>query len=255
MPDGARALRRARDTAVVAAVALPLVTLVVQGVADEWRGPSLLPQRLGTRGFATAFDEGAGGALATSLAVALAATALALALGWPAARALGERRLRHPGLVLLVLGLPLLVPGYATGVGLTEWFVRLGLIDTLGGLVLAHLVVVLPYVVLALVGGFTPSLRQLEEQARTLGLTPARLLLLVTVPALRPALVTAVALGFLVSWGQYGLSLAVGLPTLPVVLLPYVRVDPEVAAALATLAIVPPLLALVATARLTRRPL
>lgn len=241
--------------AAAAVYALPLGVLVVQAFADEWRAPALLPQRLGLRGFEIAFGTGgAGEALATSLLVAAATTALALALGWPAARLVAERR---RALLLTALALPLLVPPYATGTGLAEWFIRLGLADTLLGLVLAHLTVVLPYVVLVLASGFGSRLRDLEEMAHTVGLAPARRLALVTLPSLRPALALAALLGFLVSWSQYGSSLAVGggRPTLPIVLLPFARADPQAAAALALLFLGPAVAALVLAARASRSPL
>ena len=238
--------------------ALPFAALLVQAFGDEWRYPALLPQRLGLRGIESAVAAGAAGAaFENSAVVAVATTALTLLLGWPAARILAERRLRRPGLLVLLLALPLLVPGYASGTGLTAWFIRLGLTDSLAGLVLAHLTVVLPYVVLVLAPGFRPSLRELEEMARSAGAGPGRRLLYVSVPASRATIAAAALLGFLVSWSQYGLSLSVGggLPTLPIVMLPYVRNDPEVAAAIALFFLAPAVLALLAASRAGRRSL
>jgi len=238
--------------------ALPMAALVVRAVADEWRAPALVPQRFGLRGFEVAFGCGsAGAAFAGSLAVALVTTGAALALGWPAARVLGERRLRRPGLMFLLLAMPLLVSPYATGAGLTEWFIRLGLAGTLSGLVLAHLVLVLPYVVVVLLSGFGSRVGELEEMARTFGASPLRRLAWVTLPSVRATLAAAGLLGFLVSWSQYGSSLAVGAgrPMLPLVLLPFVRTDPQVAAALALLFLAPALAALAVAARASRSPL
>jgi putative spermidine/putrescine transport system permease protein len=242
--------------AVGVAFAAPLVVLPVQAVADQWRAPALLPGRLGTRGLQVAIGGDAGSALVNSLEVAAVTATAALLLGWPAARALGDRRLRHPTPLLVLLAMPLLVPAYATGTGLAEWFLRLGLADGRLGLVLAHLTVVLPYVVLVLTSGFGERLTELEEMAATTGLGPARRLALVTLPAVRPTLAAAGLLGFLVSWGQYGLSLAVGggLPMLPIVLLPFVGTDPEVAAALSLLFLAPAIAALALAAHATRRP-
>jgi putative spermidine/putrescine transport system permease protein len=237
--------------------ALPLTALVVRAVADAWRAPAIVPQRLGTRGLEAAFSGQAWAAFGNSLAVAVTVTAVALALGWPAARALGERRVRRTGPVLLCLAMPLLVPSYATGTGLTEWFLRLGLADTLPGLALAHLVVVLPYVIIVLLGAFGPRVAELEEMGRTMGLAPLARFQQITLPAVRPTLAAAAFLGFLVSWSEYGASLAVGggRPMLPVVLLPFVRSDPEVAAALSLLFLAPAVAALVAATRAARSPL
>lgn len=243
-------------TALVAALfAAPLAALVVRAFADAWRAPGVLPQQWGTRGFDVAFGQGgAAAALGTSLAVGAATAALALALAWPAARVLGERRFRHPGAIFLLLALPLLVPPYAVGTGLTEWFLRLGLTGSGAGLVLAHLTVTLPYAVLLLLSGFTPEVRRAEEMARAAGLSPTQRLAWVTVPCLRPTLAATALVSFLVSWSQYGTSLAVApaRPTLPVIMLPYVGPDPQVASALALLFLAPAVLALVATTHAMR---
>jgi len=252
--------RGSRAAAVLVALlsAAPLAALVVRALADEWRAPALVPQAIGTRGFEVAFGGGpAGAALTTSLLVACASTIIALALGWPAARVLGERRLRRPGLVFVLLAMPLLVPPYAIGSGLTEWFIRLGLAGTVVGLVLAHLVFVLPYVVVVLLSGFGSRLTELEEMAQTFGADRVARFKWVTVPSIRPTVAAAALLGFLVSWSQYGSSLAVGAgrPLLPVVLVPFVGTDPQVAATLALLFLAPAVIALVAAGRLSRAPL
>jgi len=248
-------IERHAGRAVALLFALPIAALVVRAVADQWRAPALVPQRLGLRGLDAALEAGA--AFAGSLAVALVATGAAIAIGWPAARVLGERRLRRPGLVFLLLAMPLLVTPYATGAGLTEWFIRLGLAGTLPGLVLAHLVLVLPYVVVVLLSGFGARVSELEEMARTFGASPLRRLAWVTLPSVRATLAAAALLGFLVSWSQYGSSLAVGAgrPMLPLVLLPFVRTDPQVAAALALLFLAPALVALAVATRASRSPL
>lgn len=235
----------------------PLVLLVVRALADAWRAPALLPQRWGLRGISEAFSGQALSGFGTSMVVAVAVTAIAVPVAWPAARVLGERRLRHPAVPFLILSLPLLVPSYATGQGLTEWFLRLGLVDTIPGLILAHLVIVLPYVVVVLLSAFGPAVSGLEEMARSQGLTPSQRLRWVTLPAIRPSLAAAAMLGFVVSWSEYGASLAIGggRSMLPLVLLPFVGSDPQIAAALALLFLLPAIAALVLATRAARSPL
>ncbi len=232
--------------------ALPFLVLVLQAFADSWTAPALLPQEFGLRGFRDGFaGGGAGDAFVRSLLVAVLVTALSLLLAWPAARVIGERRLRHPGPVILVLAMPVLISPFAVGTGLTSWFVRLGLTDSIGGLLLAHLVFSLPYAILLLSTGFGSGLSRSEEMAESFGLRPLRRLLLVTLPEIRPTLAVAALFSFLVSWSQYGSSLAIsgGSPTLPVILLPFVGSDAEVAAALSLLLLVPAVLALWASNR------
>lgn len=241
--------------AVGALFAVPLLALVVRAFADVWRAPGLLPARWGTRGLDVAFAGGETvAALERSLVVGAATTTVALVLAWPAARVLGERRLRHPALLFLLLAMPLLVPPYAVGTGLTEWFLRLDLAGSLAGLVLAHLTFVLPYSVLLLLSGFTPEVRRAEDMARATRLSPSQRLRWVTLPSLLPTLAATALVSFLVSWSQYGSSLAIApdAPTLPVILLPFVGSDPQVAAALSLLFLGPALLALLAATRAMR---
>jgi putative spermidine/putrescine transport system permease protein len=121
----------------------------------------------------------------------------------------------------------------------------------------AHLIVVLPYVVVVLLSGFGSRLTELEEMAQTFGAGRAARFGWVTLPSLRPTVAAAALLGFLVSWSQYGSSLAVGegRPMLPVVLIPFVGNDPQVAAALALLFLGPAVIAVIVAARLSRSPL
>lgn len=248
---------RAVAAALVALIALPLAVLAVQAVADEWRAPGALPDALGWRGFDVAFGRaGAGEALRNSLVVAVATTALSLVLAWPAARVLGLRRLPRNGLVFVLIALPLLMPPYLAGFGLTEWFIRLGIDGTMVGLILSHVTFALPYAIVILLSGFSRAVTDLEEMAAVAGAGALRRLRWVTLPALRPALAAAALLSFLVSWSQYGTSLAVGggRPTIPIVMLPFVRTDPQVAAALALVFLAPCLIALAYVARAQRRP-
>lgn len=253
MPEGLRS-GIAWSVAVLAVV--PWLILVVWAFADVWRAPALWPQELGLRGveYISLPSTLAGSALWNSLVVAFGTTVLGVVVGWPAARALGEAGFGGRLPVLLFLALPLLIPGYVTGIGLTEWFLRLGLTDTRAGLVLAHLVYVLPYVILILAGAFGREVEDLEEAARTLGGGPVRTLTLVTVPAVAPSLGVAALMGFVVSLSQYGTSLAVGggIPMLPLVLLPFVPTDPQLAAAMSLLFLVPALAVLVLAMRGTR---
>jgi putative spermidine/putrescine transport system permease protein len=250
-----RAAGRAAATALALLVVLPLVVLPVRAFADVWRAPALLPQRWGLRGVEVVLSPGTGTvtAIGNSLLVAVATTGLALLLAWPAARWLATASTRRRTPVLILLALPLLVPPLAIGTGLAEWFLRLGLTTSLAGLVLAHLVAVLPYVVVVLSPGFSPTVRSAEEAARTLGADRWQVLRKVSLPLLAPSLAVASLLGGLVSWSQYGSSLGVGrgIPMLPLVLEPFVGRDPQVAATLALVFLVPAVLALVAATRRT----
>lgn len=242
--------RRIALLLVLAAAALLPFGLAVRAFADEWRAPNLRPQRFGLRAVDVVWhDPSLRSAIITSLVVALTAALLALPLAWPAARSLGAAP-RRP-LLLALLALPMLVPGYAVATGISTWLVRLGIPGGVPSIVVAHLPSVLAYEILLLLPAFDARLRQLDEAGAVLGARPAIRALLVELPARRGAVVAALAIGFTVSWAQYGTSLAVGAGTvtLPVVLVPFAQTDPQVAALLALGALLPPVIGLIASAR------
>jgi len=235
-------------------LAAPLVLLPIEAIADEWRAPALWPQEIGTRGLRRVFEDSVlPTAIGNSILIGVVSVALALVLAWPAARsfAAGDA----PRWTLVALAAPLLLPPLVVGEGLQVWFLRLGLADTVLGVAVAHLVYVVPYMVLLLRPAFTPALVEQEQAAAGLGASRWWVARLVTLPGVAPSLGLALALGFTVSWSQYGTSLGVGggIPTLPIVLVPFVGSDPQIAAVLDLIFLVPPLIALTLALRSEQR--
>lgn len=255
MPE--RAGRRPLLVALLAlAATLPILTLAVRALADVWRAPAVLPQQLGLRGVRYALSAGAGvpEAVLNGIVVALLASSAALVLGWPAARALAAASRRMRRTLTIAIALPLLVPQFAVGAGLAEWFIRLGVSDTLLAVAIAHLIYTLPYVVVVLAGAFSSELLELEEAAATVGAGPLQRLIGVSLPARRGALATAATIALVVSWSQYGTTLAIGgaTTTLPVMLVPFAQSDPQIAATLSLLFLAPAVVALIALTRVLR---
>lgn len=174
-------------------------------------------------------------ALATSALLALIVAALALALGLPAAYAIA--RLRFPGrdLIAAILAAPLLLPTLVLGLALLLALHPLKLVATWPGLVLAHLTIAVPFAVRIMTTAIATVPPRLEAAAQTLGASPVRAALSITLPLAMPGVFAAAALSFLVSFDETVISLfLVGprLTTLPVELFRYAenRTDPLVAA-------------------------
>ncbi|MBC8161601.1 MAG: ABC transporter permease subunit [Roseiflexaceae bacterium] len=240
---------------IVGWVLLPLLPLPVWSVSAGWRWPDLLPQQLSGRAWAYVLSPTAQAlpALLTSIVLALVVTALALAAGIPAALALGRRQFRGRSLVELIVFAPILVPPLTVAMGLQVLLIRVNLADTFGGVVLVHLIFALPYVVLILASACAALGPEWEQQARSLGAGVWRAFWHVTLPLLRPALTVAALLAFLVSWGQYALTLLIGggqVWTLPLLVFSAARSsDPALTAAAALLFIAPTVVFLGVAAR------
>jgi putative spermidine/putrescine transport system permease protein len=173
------------------------------------------------------------GAARNSAILAVLVTGIALLAGIPAAIAIARQRV--PGWVALSLSAPLLLPTLVIGLALLMLLQPSGLVATWPGLALAHIVVVLPFVVRIMVSALQTLAPQLEEAAATLGAAPLRRFLRITLPLAMPGALAAATLAFLVSFDETVISLfLVGprLTTLPVALFHYTesRTDPLVAA-------------------------
>jgi len=240
---------------VAATVLLPFVPLGIWSFSSRWFYPDLLPAAWGLR--AWAYVAGTAGpqigeALVQSLVVAAATALASVALGLPAGRALGLYRFRGKDALSVVLMLPVIVPPLAVAMGLHLWFIRLGLAETVAGVVLVHLAFCLPYAVFVLWGVFSNYNPEFEDQARSLGASRAGVWVRVTLPLVLPGVVVAGLFAFLLSWSQYLSTLIIGggkIATLPLLLFALMGSgDRPVAAAVSLVFVLPSLAALVLSA-------
>ena len=201
---------------------LPLALLLVWSFSLRWYYPALWPGELSARAWRSLFSPTSQiwEALGGSLWVASAVTVLAVLIALPAARVLaGARRTRGPltGLILA----PLVLPAFAGVMGVQVVFIKLNLADTHAGVVIAQLIPAVPYAVVLLTGVFQQYDARLEEAARSLGARREQVFWRVTLPLILPGTLVAALFAFLVSWGEYLLTLIVGggqVLTLPLLL-------------------------------------
>ncbi len=173
-----------------------------------------------------AFDPGAVGEVLTrprtlrvlwfTLWTSSAATAVSIALGLPAAYALHRLSFRGRGLVRALLLVPFVLPTVVVGVAFRQ-LLREG--GPLGGLgldgtpvgIVTGLVFFNVAVVIRTVGAAWEGLdRRPGEAAAALGAAPPTVLRTVTLPALRPAVVSAASVVFLFCATAFGVVLTLG---------------------------------------------
>ncbi len=195
----------------VAALALvaPLAVVVLISVSAG-RFLRFPPPGLSLQWYRALFsDPGWLDSLGVSAAVLVPAALAATGLGTAATYGLARGGVRAAGVLWGVLLLPLVVPGVVTAAALFGAYARLGLNGTLAGLVLAHVVLTLPYVV-ATVGAALRTLDpMLEGAAATLGAGPWRAFRRVTLPLLAPAVLGGALFAAVVSFDELIVSLFV----------------------------------------------
>ena len=239
-------------------LAAPLLMFSVYAFSTRWFFPQPLPTEWTSAAFIrTINDERILGGLIDSLVIALIVTLLSLVVGFPAGRVLGLRQFRGKQLAWLVLFLPTVVPPLAIGMGLNILFLQAGLAGTFSGVVLAHLIPTLPYVIFTLAGGYARYDENFEFQSLVLGASQARTFFTVTLPLIAPSLVVAALFAFLISWSQYLLTLLIGsgrIITLPILLFSAASGgNPVTIATISLIFLAPPVLIIAATAQQLNR--
>ncbi|WP_342644099.1 ABC transporter permease [Rhodoligotrophos ferricapiens] len=124
---------------------------------------------------------------------------LSTLVGIPAAFALARHSFRFKAAFESLLMAALILPAIIKAISLYLFFVPLGLVSTVTGLVLAHTVTGIPYVVLNLLASLKSYDPDLELAARIHGASPLRAVTTVTLPVLAPSLIVGAVFAFLQS--------------------------------------------------------
>lgn len=144
---------------------------------------------------------------------------ISLLIGILASYAIVRNDFPGKAFVSTLLLTPLVIPQIVLGLAFLDYFSRLGLLDSILGLVFAHVVVTLPYVIRSVsvsVQGLDP---RMEMAAKNLGANPLQVFRRITLPLIRPGIVAGAIFASIISFGELGVTLFIAganTPTLPV---------------------------------------
>lgn len=154
---------------------------------------------------------------ALSTVLAAIVTVLSLMLAVPVSYAIARHRFPGRDVLLLFLLSPLMVAQIVLGIGLLYFFNEVNLVDTVPGLVFAHTIVALPFVVRAVHVSALSLDPNLERAAAVLGAGFWRAFRDVVMPSLRPGIVAGAVFAVIISFGEAELSIFLsGIHNVPV---------------------------------------
>ena len=207
---------------------LPMALVLLWSVTGRWPWPLMLPECYTLRTVKELFFGSASlpKLLFSSITLALAVAVLGTVVGILTARATELYRFRGKALVYMGSFFPLLVPGTVFAMGIQITLIRMGLSDTIGGVILVHLIAAVPYCITIMTDMTAAVGDKYEQQAQVLGATPLRSFFEVTLPSLLPGILSSMSMGFILSYSQYFTTLMVGggrVKTIALVLVPYIQ--------------------------------
>ncbi|BEG76299.1 ABC transporter permease subunit [Achromobacter xylosoxidans] len=146
-------------------------------------------------------------AITRSLIVGVGTGLLAMLIGTPAAFLLVRADMRGKSAMLAFVLSPIVVPRMIIAVGMFYFFARVGLVGSTLGLILAHTVVAVPYVVITMMAVLRNYDTRLDLAAQSLGAGPWSTLRFVTFPILGAGLMSSFLFAFATSFDELTIAL------------------------------------------------
>lgn len=169
-----------------------------------------------------------------SVFLAAGSATIAAALALPAGMAIAWHRFRGRDALMGMLLSPLMVPHVVLGIAMLRFLSQIGATGTMEGLVLAHAIVIMPYVLRLVVASATGFDRTIAQAAESLGASPWTVFARVEFPLILPGIAGGWLLAFITSFDELTLTVFLASPsteTLPVKMYTYITntIDPLLA--------------------------
>ena len=169
-----------------------------------------------------------------SLVLGVIATLISLLIGLSGALVLTRRRFRGGETISALLMSPLIVPQVVIGMGFLSLFSMMRIYHSVPSLLILHILLTLPYTLRVFIANLSRCPVSLEEAAMVLGAGKYRAFTEITLPTIKPGIVSAAIFAFVTSFDNFTASqfLIWDRATLPIEIYAYITKenDPTVAA-------------------------
>jgi putative spermidine/putrescine transport system permease protein len=233
----------------------PLLNLLVLAFSEKWNYPDFLPATWGFKwwNFVLA-KEDIVSSISLSFLIAAIVTALSILICIPAAYAFARIQFPLKRMFLFSFLLTHAFPKMGLYVSIAVLFYRIGLMNTLLGVVLIHMINVLMFMTWIPTAAFRNVHQAQEESARDVGATPFRVFRSITLPMAMPGIMVASVFTFLNSLDEAQGTFLVGIPdfkTMPIVMYSIISDFPSSAGAVFSIILtLPTIILLLAAQRL-----
>lgn len=231
----------------------PLLNLVVLAFSGHWTYPDLLPSQWSLKWWRFVLqEEDVAQSIALSFLIAAIVTALSIVLCVPAAYAFARLEFPLRKFFLFSFLLTHAFPKMGLYVSIAVLFYQVGLMNTLLGVVLIHMINVLMYMTWIPTAAFRNVHAAQEESARDVGASPLRVFRSITLPLAMPGIFVASVFTFLSSLDEAQGTFLVGIPdyrTMPVVMYSIIADFPSSAGAVFSIILAAPTVILMLAAQ------
>ena len=187
---------------IVCFLLLPVTVLFPIALTDQ-RYLSLPQEHISFRHFANLVtSESWLSSIGQSFVIAVVSTILAVTIGTLCAIGCWRVNSRLSEFVRSLMLVPIVVPTIVYALGLYRFWIDLDLLDSYTGVIIAHAVTGIPYVVIIVSTALANFDVRLEQAARNLGAGIAQTMRWVIVPSIMPGIVSGAIFAFIHSWDE-----------------------------------------------------
>jgi putative spermidine/putrescine transport system permease protein len=231
----------------------PLLNLAILAFTGKWNYPEVLPHEWSLKWWSFVLhQEDIAKSIGLSFLIASIVTALSIVLCIPAAYAFARIRFPLSRFFLFSFLLTHAFPKMGLYVSIAVLFYKLGLMNTLLGVVLIHIINVLMFMTWIPTAAFRNVHTAQEESARDVGASPFRVFRSITLPIAMPGILVASIFTFLNSLDEAQGSFLVGIPnykTMPIVMYSIISDYPAYAGAVFSIILTAPTVILLLAAQ------
>ncbi|KQX46678.1 MULTISPECIES: ABC transporter permease [unclassified Paenibacillus] len=231
----------------------PLLNLAILAFTGKWTYPDILPHEWSLKWWTFVLQqEDIAKSIGLSFMIAFIVTALSIVLCIPAAYAFARIRFPLSRFFLFSFLLTHAFPKMGLYVSIAVLFYKLGLMNTLIGVVLIHMINVLMFMTWIPTAAFRNVHTAQEESARDVGASPFRVFRSITLPMAMPGIIVASIFTFLNSLDEAQGTFLVGIPnykTMPIVMYSIISDYPAYAGAVFSIILTAPTIILLLAAQ------
>lgn len=208
-------------------IVFPMLMVLLLSFFSYYRYPLLFP-----RNFTLAFwvntvlkNKVFLESLLNSIFIGVLNGCLTTLIGMMTARAIVNHEFKGKRFMSLFYSVPLFIPAVALFIGVHLMMIKFSIVNSYGAVVLAHMIISIPYSTSIFISFFTGISRDMENAARTLGCNTVNLYKKILMPLLVPGIALSFSISFLLSISEYFSTFLIGggrVITLSMVMYPYI---------------------------------
>lgn len=212
---------------IIFALIFPILVLIV--VSFNPKGFLLPPSGLTFRWYhqALTYKDFISG-MYVSFVIALVSSGIATVLGVLISLSLVRYRFKGRNLLNIFFMSPLTVPAAIMGLGIYIFLAKLGMAKGVFPLIIGHMILIMPFPIMAISASLRNFDRSLEEAAMNVGAGPLRTFFSITLPIIKTGILAGVIISFINSWNNFALSIFLSTPRwipLPMQLYSYIKFE------------------------------